>query len=155
MYIIEKAVAIPKADEAIICCFRDNLEVIRKAASWTSQQLADEIGVTRQTNCNLEGGRTKMTKSQHLALRTVLSFETYQNENRILATAVKSLVDDQGLPEGYVPEGYETSFITGDSTAKRATQGNAIASFSILTAAAARSLGAIGIVSALSSAWKK
>ena len=55
------------ADESIISRFQENLETIRKVAGWTSQELADEIGVTRQTISNLESGRSKMGTVNNLA----------------------------------------------------------------------------------------
>ena len=50
--------------------FQENLGPIRKVAGWTTQQLADELGVARQTVSNLETGKSPMTKLQYLALRT-------------------------------------------------------------------------------------
>lgn len=139
------------SDESIISRFQDNLETIRKVAGWTSQELADEIGVTRQTISNLESGRSRMTKTQYLALRTVLNFEIIQNENRSLATIVKSLVDDMELPEGY-----ETSLVSeSQSTTGGKKKGAAMAGLSVFTAAAAGSIGAIGLLSGLAALWKK
>ena len=120
---------VANADESIISRFQENLETIRKVAGWTSQELADEIGVTRQTISNLESGRSKMTKTQYLALRTVLNFEIIQNDNRSLATIVKSLVDRR--------------------------KNAAMIGLSVLTAAAAGSIGAIGLLSGLTALWKK
>ena len=37
--------------------FQENLGPIRKVAGWTTQQLADELGVARQTVSNLETGK--------------------------------------------------------------------------------------------------
>lgn len=37
--------------------FQENLGPIRKVAGWTTQQLADELGVARQTVSNLETGQ--------------------------------------------------------------------------------------------------
>ncbi len=48
--------------------FQENLGPIRKVAGWTTQQLADELGVARQTVSNLETGKSPMTKLQYLAL---------------------------------------------------------------------------------------
>lgn len=138
-----------KTDENIIDRFQRNLEPIRKVAGWTTQTLADEIGVTRQTISNLESGRTKMTKTQYLALRTVLNFEIIQNDNRALATIVKSLVDDLELPEDY-----ESVFTSRDAAGDKRDTNLAIMGLSLFTAAAAGSIGAIGILSKLASLWK-
>ena len=43
--------------------FQENLGPIRKVAGWTTQQLADELGVARQTVSNLETGKSPMTKT--------------------------------------------------------------------------------------------
>jgi len=69
--------------------FQENLGPIRKVAGWTTQQLADELGVARQTVSNLETG-----KLQYLALRTVFSAEIARREDRDLARIIKTLVDD-------------------------------------------------------------
>lgn len=136
-------------DESIIRRFQENLEPIRKVAGWTSQELAEEIGVTRQTISNLESGRTTMTKTQYLALRTVLNFKILQNQNQSLAKIVKSLVDDVELPDGY-----ETTLATYDKDIKDRKIG-AVTGLSVMTAAAAGSVGAIGILAGLTALWKK
>lgn len=138
------------SNEGIISRFQMNLEAIRKVAGWTSQELADEIGVTRQTISNLESGRSKMTKTQYLALRTVLNFEIIQNDNRALATIVKSLVDDMELPEGY-----EDSLNPDSKSKDKAKKNAAMMGLSVLTAAAAGSISALGLLSGLTSLWKK
>ena len=63
--------------------FQENLGPIRKVAGWTTQQLADELGVARQTVSNLETGKSPMTKLQYLALRTVFSAEIARREAAI------------------------------------------------------------------------
>ena len=85
--------------------FQDNLGIIRKVAGWTTQELADEIGVARQTVSNLETGKTPMTKLQYLALRTVFNAEIARCNNLDLAKVIKTLVDD---PIGYDVEIPET-----------------------------------------------
>lgn len=73
---------------------QDNLSTIRKVSGWTAQQLGDEMGVTRQTVSNLELGKTPMTKTQYLALRTVLNYEIAASDNQALAQVIRALVDD-------------------------------------------------------------
>ena len=70
--------------------FQDNLGIIRKVAGWTTQELADEIGVARQTVSNLETGKTPMTKLQYLALRTVFNAEIARCNNLDLAKVIKT-----------------------------------------------------------------
>lgn len=74
--------------------FQENLGVIRKVAGWTTQELANELGVARQTISNLETGKSPMTKLQYLALRTVFNAEIAKREDRDLAKVIKTLVDD-------------------------------------------------------------
>lgn len=81
-------------DERRIKLLQENLEVIRKVTGWTGQRMAEEIGVTRQTIGNLEKGRQKMSKTQYLALRSVLNFEIANNENSELAKIIRVLVDE-------------------------------------------------------------
>lgn len=81
-------------DERRIKLLQENLEVIRKIAGWTGQRMAEEIGVTRQTIGNLEKGRQKMSKTQYLALRSVLNFEIANSKNGELAIIIRVLVDE-------------------------------------------------------------
>lgn len=84
----------PEMEQWWIDQFQGNLSAIRKVAGWTTQRLADELGVARQTVSNLETGRTAMTKLQYLALRTVFNAEIAQRDNQDLAKVIKTLVDD-------------------------------------------------------------
>ena len=40
---------------------QQNLLAIRKFAGWTTENLGEQIGVTKQTISNLENGKTEMT----------------------------------------------------------------------------------------------
>ncbi|MBW3088431.1 helix-turn-helix transcriptional regulator [Bifidobacterium sp. 82T24] len=86
--------AVPEIERRWIDKFQENLSIVRKVAGWTTQQLADELGVARQTVSNLETGKSPMTKLQYLALRTVFNAEIAERENRDLARVIKTLVDD-------------------------------------------------------------
>lgn len=71
-----------------------NLQAIRKVAGWTTEELGEQIGVTKQTISNLENRKTTMTKTQYIALRTVIDYEIATNtENSTLAQVVKALLD--------------------------------------------------------------
>lgn len=80
-------------DEHRIQLLQRNLANIRKAAGWTTQRMADEIGVSRQTISNIENGRQKLSKTQYLALRAVLNVEIANESNAPLAQIVQILVD--------------------------------------------------------------
>ena len=86
--------ATSEIEQLWISQFQENLGALRKVAGWTTQQLANELGVARQTISNLETGRSPMTKLQYLALRTVFSAEIAECGNRELAKIIKTLVDD-------------------------------------------------------------
>lgn len=80
-----------------------NLQAIRKVAGWTTEELGEQIGVTKQTISNLENRKTTMTKTQYIALRTVIDYEIATNtENSTLAQVVKALLnseDEENLTE--------------------------------------------------------
>lgn len=116
-------------EKRLIHRFQENLATIRKVAGWSSKKLADEIGVTRQTISNLESGKSKMTKTQYLALRFVIQIEVIQNNNFTLATIVKSLVDDAELP----PKSYEKFLDTTDNASDVARQVSAVVASSMIT----------------------
>lgn len=71
---------------------QDNLPSLRRLAGWTSEELGEKVGVTKQTISNLETGRTQMSKIQYIAIRTVLDYEAQSNQN--LAKALHLVLDD-------------------------------------------------------------
>lgn len=80
-------------EQQLMFRLQDNLQVVRKIAGWTAQELGDAVGVTRQTISNLEKHRTPMTKTQYLALRTVINHEIETGDNQILGQVVRTLID--------------------------------------------------------------
>lgn len=77
-----------------------NLSVIRKIAGWTSAELGEMLGVTKQTISNLENNRNIMTKAQYIAIRSIIDYEISTNpENVALAQVVNILLDTDELPE--------------------------------------------------------
>lgn len=77
-----------------------NLLLIRRAVGWTAEEFGDRIGVTRQTINNIESGRNKLTKTQYIAMRSVLDAEMVQHpeETQMLKALLTVLVDS---PEQY------------------------------------------------------
>lgn len=71
-----------------------NLSSLRKLAGWTAEDLGKKVGVTKQTISNLENERTSMSKTQYIAIRTVLDYEARSNQN--LARALHLVLDDSG-----------------------------------------------------------
>lgn len=73
---------------------QNNLQAIRKIAGWTTEELGEQIGVTKQTISNLENHKTTMTKTQYIALRTVIDYEIATNtENAALGQVVNALLN--------------------------------------------------------------
>ncbi len=71
-----------------------NLSAIRKIAGWTAEQLGEKIGVTKQTISNLENGKTPMTLTQYIAIRSVIDFEIQTNkENTVLPEVIEVLLN--------------------------------------------------------------
>ena len=81
-------------DEERIARMQSNLSVIRKVARWTADRLGEEIGVSRQTINSLEHGKSKMSKTQYLALRAVFNHEAMVSNNAALAQVIQTLVDE-------------------------------------------------------------
>ena len=54
---------------------QNNLKTIREILNWTSSDLGNLIGVTKQTISNLEKQNNRLTKLHYIAFRTVIDFE--------------------------------------------------------------------------------
>lgn len=82
---------------------QDNLLLIRRAVGWTAEEFGEKIGVTRQTINNIESGRNKLTKTQYIAMRSVLEAEMIQEpeETQMLRVLLEVLIDN---PEKYSEE---------------------------------------------------
>lgn len=68
---------------------QENLKLIRRSAGWTIEELANKIGVTKQTIINLEGLKSKMTKTTYIAIRALLS----ECKNNGIHTAIETTGD--------------------------------------------------------------
>ena len=79
---------------------QDNLLLIRRTIGWTAAEFGDQIGVTRQTINNIESGRNKLTKTQYIAMRSVIDAELVKHpeETQMVKTLLDMLVDH---PENY------------------------------------------------------
>lgn len=77
-----------------------NLLLIRRAVGWTAEEFGEKIGVTRQTINNIESGRNKLTKTQYIAMRSVLDAEMSEHpeETKMLRVLLDAIVDH---PENY------------------------------------------------------
>ena len=79
---------------------QENLLLIRRTVGWKAEEFGDRIGVTRQTINNIECGRNKLTKTQYIAMRSVLDAEMAQfpEETTMLRLSFDALIDN---PEKY------------------------------------------------------
>ena len=72
-----------------------NLSSIRKIAGWSMEELGDRIGAQKQTISNLENGKTKMSFTQYIAIRSILDCEIEerfeQDKEDILGRAMELL----------------------------------------------------------------
>ncbi len=75
---------------------QNNLLLIRRAVGWTAEEFGERIGVTRQTINNIENRRNKLTKTQYIAMRSVLDAEMVRvpEETEMLRTLLEILVDN-------------------------------------------------------------
>lgn len=114
-----------------IACLQ-NLSAIRKIAGWTSEQLGERIGVTKQTISNLENAKTPMTLTQYIAIRSIIDFEMQTNkENTVLPQVVDVLLNRE---EEYTDEEREKiseSVRTIAATASGGIGGTALAAVSV------------------------
>ena len=83
-----------KEREKQINRLQQNLSTIRRIAGWTTEQMGEKIGVTKQTISNLENGKTPMNFTQYIAIRAILDCEIEANtSNEVLPKAVDILLD--------------------------------------------------------------
>ena len=84
---------------------QDNLLLIRRTIGWTAAAFGNQIGVTRQTINNIESGRNKLTKTQYIAMRSVIDAELVKHpeETQMVKTLLDMLIDH---PENYSKADY-------------------------------------------------
>lgn len=57
---------------------RENLLCIRRTVGWTAEEFRNRIDIIRQTINHIEGGRNTLTKTQRIAMRSILGAEMIQ-----------------------------------------------------------------------------
>ena len=79
------------------------LSLARQSLGWSTEQFAQQIGVTRQTINNLESGRGKLSKTQYMAIRCLFDdeIELHPDETEMLKTLLEMCVDN---PDKYDEE---------------------------------------------------
>ncbi len=80
----------------------DNLVYIRKIARWSAKDLGNLIGVTKATISYIENKKTKISKTQFIALMSVIEDEISHNKNYKLDALIQLLYhssSDSGITE--------------------------------------------------------
>lgn len=84
------------------------LPLIRNAAGWTAEDLGTKIGLTKQTISNLENQKTRMSKTQYLAIQMVISQKIATTPDDLtLANVMKLVMDtdeDQTINYDAIPQ---------------------------------------------------
>lgn len=82
-------------EKIMIMRLQDNLSTIRKLGGWTTQELGEKIGVTKQTISNLENKKSTMTKLQYIGLRSILDREANSDaeKSNLLKKSMEILLD--------------------------------------------------------------
>lgn len=133
-----------------------SLPSIRKIAGWSSEELGELIGVTKQTISNIETRKSKMSKTQYIAIRTIIDYEIAEHpENELLANVVYILLDSDDTKEN--EEKAKATIEMLDKTSKAAITSGAIAGVSAILAVLASPYvaPAINTVIERSSKWLK
>ena len=80
---------------------QSGLPLIRKAGGWSAEEFGEMIGVTKQTVRNLENNKTRMSKTQYIAIRAVLDYEIAENpEDKLLLSTLNLCMNADEIPEG-------------------------------------------------------
>lgn len=133
-----------------------SLPSIRKIAGWSSEDLGELIGVTKQTISNIETRKSTMSKTQYIAIRTIIDYEIAEHpENELLGKVVAILLDSEDTPED--KQKAKATIEMLDKTSKAAISSGALAGVGALLTVLANPIVAPAIGSAIlaSSKWLK
>ncbi len=119
-------------DEDRMKRLQDHLALIRACAGWSSTDLGNRLGVTRQMISNLENGHNRMTRMQYLAIRQILAEEiatAKDGDAQLLKDVICVLVDH---PEEFTAEQRsqvlaDANLIAPSIVSKKTTRKNASA----------------------------
>lgn len=156
IYSLQEVIFLKKYTEHEIEKLTQSLPSIRKIAGWSSEELGELIGVTKQTISNIETRKSKMSKTQYIAIRTIIDYEIAEHpENELLANVVYILLDSDDTKEN--EEKAKATIEMLDKTSKTAITSGAIAGVSAILAVLASPYAAPALGSAIviSSRWLK
>lgn len=137
-------------DDKYIERLQNCLPIIRKTANWSTEDLGNLIGVTKQTISNIENKKTPMTLTQYIAIRAIIDYEIQNNpDNKDLKTVVDILLDsdDEGLSDEQAKAKRENIQLLSKAAAGGLC-GSALTStvISLLTTASVSSIGTASLV---------
>ena len=134
---------------------QSNLMIIRTCAGWSTSELGERLGVSRQMISNLENGRNVMTQMQYLAIRYVLSEELRKSQlngdTQMLKDVIRVLVDE---PEMFNDEQRrqvisDANLLAPSIVAKKTTRKKASSLWTMALAGAFVATVAVGVSSLL------
>ena len=87
--------------EKMIRNLQRNLKLVRSAAGWNQQELADLIGVSRQTINNIENQKSPMSPTQYVAIAAMLDLRQKEKPglNNVIEAVLMMEDDDQPSEE--------------------------------------------------------
>ena len=140
---------------------QDNLLLICRAVGWNAEEFGNQIRVTRQSINNIENDRNKLTKTQCIAMRSVLDVEIAicTEETDMLRTMPDVFVDH---PDKYKEEDKNslldkanlvTPSILPGTASRKAVSKEWMQAATGLGIAAAFATRSMGVVEGLMSAW--
>lgn len=140
---------------------QENLLLIRRTVGWSAEEFGNQIGVTRQTINNIENGRNRLTKTQYIAMRSVLDAEIakFPDETEMLQTILNVFIDH---PEDYKEAerakllekaNLVTPSILAGTATRKAVSKEWMKTACTLGVVASVAAGSIGVVGGLMGAW--
>ena len=125
-----------------------HLTLIRKAAGWTTEELGQKIGVTKQTISNLENMKSKMSKTQYLAIQMVISQKIATSPDDITLANIMKMIFSSSESESINYDEIKNAISTAESAAAEKTNESAFSAGGIAGAMSLLGLGPVGAVSA-------
>lgn len=73
---------------------QDNLCDLRRIAGWTTEALANKLGITKQTISNIENNKVNLSRIQYIAIRAVFECQVSMNRDNITLREIYDLLFD-------------------------------------------------------------
>lgn len=128
------------------------LPLIRNTAGWTAEDLGQKIGVTKQTISNIETLKTKMSKTQYLAIQMVISQKIATTKNDTTLANIMKMVfeneEEQTIDYSKVEKAITTVQTTTAESVGSTIAGAALGAGGVAGAMAMLGLDPVGAVSA-------